>query len=323
MFGHDIIVMGASAGGVNAFQQLLGSLPKNLPASVFIVQHISRQSPGRLPEVIGRHSELPVRHAIHDEEIMPGQVYVAPPDHHLTIHGSHLRLSRGPRENRHRPAIDPLFRTAAESYGPRTIGVVLTGYLDDGTAGLASIKTHGGAAIVQDPREAVASAMPKSALRHVAVDHSLRLADIGPLLVRLASERIVPDSVEPRIPVERQSMKPEEMTDTFGPPTHLVCPDCNGSLWESKTGNSLQFRCHVGHIFSPESLLHGHAEELEHNLWSALRTLEEQAALLRRLARVAPSAEPDFETRARQCEQDAEAIRKLLLTEVRPSAARD
>jgi two-component system chemotaxis response regulator CheB len=174
MFGHDIIVIGASAGGVDVLPQLIGSLPADLPAAVFVVLHIPAQGRSGLPEIIRAAAHLSVAHGIDGERVRKGHVYVAPPDHHLQVEGTRVRLSRGPRENFHRPSIDALFRTAAESYGPRVVGVVLTGNLDDGTAGLHAVKSLGGIAIVQDPKDALAPAMPQSALRNVKVNHCVR-----------------------------------------------------------------------------------------------------------------------------------------------------
>jgi two-component system, chemotaxis family, protein-glutamate methylesterase/glutaminase len=319
--GHDLIVMGASAGGVQAFRRLLSKLPPELPASVLIVQHTSPQGRGLLPKVLGQDTLLPVREAIHSEVIRRGRVYVAPPDQHVIVQDSRLQLSRGPRENRQRPAIDLLFRSAAHCYGPRTVGVVLTGYLDDGTAGLAAIKVHGGIAVVQKPDEAEAPGMPRSALRYVPVDHCLPLAEIGALLMRLAKERPVRPNGKPRHYVEEQVIAPEEMTGKYGPLTGFVCPECDGALWEAPTGGALQFRCHVGHRYSPESLLSDHTAGLESALWSVLRTLDEQASLLRRLAqRKVESEDADFLARARTCEQQAKTIRTLIQNQ--PSAKR-
>lgn len=307
--------MGASVGGVQAFSKLLAGLPSDLPAAVLIVQHTSPSGPGLLPKVLGRKSSLPVDHARDGEEIQPAHVYVAPPDHHLLVSGSCLHLSRGPRENRQRPAVDALFRTAAKSYGPRAVGVVLTGYLDDGTAGLAAIKIHGGIAVVQDPDEAEAPPMPRSALRYVPVDHRLHLSQMPPLLARLASEPAIPEPPAVPIYVDNRRMTPEEMAGKFGPPTPYVCPECHGSLWETPTGKALQFRCHVGHLYSPESLLAEHNQGLENNLWSVIRTLDEQAALLRRLAQRedAPSERTrDFDARAQHCERQADIVRTII-----------
>jgi two-component system chemotaxis response regulator CheB len=315
MFGHDIIVIGASAGGVEALPRLIGSLPADLPASVFIVLHIPPQGPNLLPEILRRTASLSVTHGVNGERIRQGHVYVAPPDHHLQVDGTRVRLTRGPRENFHRPSIDTLFRTAAECYGPRVAGVVLSGYLDDGTAGLDAVKGHGGIAIVQDPKEALAPSMPQSALRNVKVDHCVPLAEIGALLVRLATTRDIPKNKKGVSHMKKRAMTPKAMEKEFGLPTSFVCPECNGPLWETQAGRSLQFRCHVGHSYSPESLLADHADGLERALWSSVRTFEERANLLRRLGErkyKSPNVGANLEAKARRHEKDAELIRKLL-----------
>lgn len=317
MLGRDIIVVGASSGGVDALPKLIASLPGNLPAAVFIVLHIPAQEAGLLPEIIRRFASLSVANGIDGEKVRKGHVYVAPPDHHLQLDGTRVRLSRGPRENFHRPSIDALFRTAAECHGPRVAGVVLTGHLDDGTAGLHAVKSHGGIAIVQDPKDAVVPAMPQSALRNVKVDHCTPLAEIAPLLVRLAMTRVVSKTRKRVSRMKRRSMSPKEMEKEFGRPTSYVCPECNGPLWETKAGPSLQFRCHVGHAYSPDSLLADHADGLERALWSAVRTFDERAGLLRRLGERkyhSESVGKQWEAKAKELERHAEVVRKLLQT---------
>lgn len=316
--GHDIIVIGASAGGVEALSLLLATLPAALPASVFIVLHVSPHGPSFLAQTVDRVASLSVKNAVDGEKIERGRVYVAVPDNHLQLEGGRVRLSRGPRENFHRPSIDALFRSAAESYGPRVVGVVLTGYLDDGTAGLHAVKSHGGIAVVQDPKDAVSPAMPANALRNVKVDHCVSLAKMGPLLVRLAATRTVrkgKKGVARRM--EKRSMRPKEMEDRFGLPTSFVCPECNGPLWETKAGRSLQFRCHVGHAYSPGSLLADNSDGLERALWSAVRTFDERAGLLRRLGErkyLSAPFEKDWAAKANELEKQAEVIRKLIQT---------
>jgi two-component system chemotaxis response regulator CheB len=314
MFGHDIVVIGASAGGVDALPRLIGSLPANLPASVFVVLHIPPQGRDLMPEIIRRTASLSVSHAVAGESVRKGHVYIAPPDRHLQLDGRRVRLSRGPRENFHRPAIDALFRTAAQSYGRRVVGVVLTGNLDDGTAGLDAVKRLGGVAIVQDPKDALVPAMPQSALRNVKVDLCVPLANIGRLLIRLATTRDVPKSkAVSRRP--KRFMSPEMMEKEFGLPTSFVCPECNGPLWETKPGASLQFRCHVGHAYSPESLLADQADGLERALWSVVRTFDERAGLVRRLGKRKYHAESLGENigkMAKKLERHAELVRKLL-----------
>ena len=317
MFGRDILVIGASAGGVDALPRLIGSLPADLPASVFVVLHIPAQGRDLMPDLIRRSASLSVAHGMDGERVRQGHVYVAPPDHHLQLDGMHVRLSRGPRENFHRPSIDTLFRSAADSYGSRVVGVVLTGNLDDGTAGLHAVKSRGGIAIVQDPKDALVPAMPQSALRNVKVNHCLALAEIGPLLVRLATTRDIRKSKKGVSRMKKRTMSPKEMEKEFGLPTSFVCPECNGPLWETKAGPSLQFRCHVGHAYSPDSLLADHADGLERALWSAVRTFDERASLLRRLGERkyhAESVGKNWKIKANELEQHAEAIRTLLQT---------
>jgi two-component system chemotaxis response regulator CheB len=315
MFGHDIIVIGASAGGVEALPRLISALPADLPASVFVVLHIPPQGPNLLPQIIRRTASLKVAHGIDGEKFRKGRVYVAPPDFHMQLDGARVRLSRGPRENFHRPSIDALFRTAAVSYGRRVAGVILTGNLDDGTAGLHAVKRGGGIAIVQDPKEALVPAMPQSALRNVKVNHCLPLSKIGPLLLRLATTLDIAKTKGKAM--EKRIISLKEMEKRYGLPTSFVCPECNGPLWETKPGASLQFRCHVGHAYSPDSLLADHADGLERALWSAVRTFDERSALLRRLQERkyhSESVGKNYEARAKEHEKHANAIRKLLQT---------
>jgi two-component system chemotaxis response regulator CheB len=315
-FGHDIIVIGASLGGVEAIPRLIQSLPAGLPASVFVVLHTSPQGPGLLPHIIRKTSALPVGHGDHGEQIRPGRVYVARPDHHLVLKGRHIQVVRGPKENFHRPSIDVLFRTAAESYGPRVTGVVLTGNLDDGTAGLHAIKSLGGVAVVQDPKDALAPAMPESALRNVKVNHCLALAKIGPLLVRLATMRDI-QKTKLKFMAKKRAMIPKDMEKEFGLPTSFVCPECEGPLWETNPGRSLQFRCHEGHAYSPDSLLADHAEGLERILWSAARTFDERANLLRRLGKRkyhSVTMGKNWAGKAKELEHRSALVRNLLKT---------
>lgn len=200
MPGKEIVVVGASAGGLEAMKELVGKLPRNFPASVFIVWHTAPDAPGVLPKILAAAGgELPVANARNCEQIQPGRIYVAPPDHHLLIERGFVLLSRGPKENRFRPAVDPLFRSAAQAYGPRVAGVILSGGLDDGTAGLLAVKQQGGTAIVQDPAEALYPSMPQSAMKHVAVDYCLPAAAIASLLVRLTSTPEEAEGAYPRV----------------------------------------------------------------------------------------------------------------------------
>lgn len=322
--GHDLIVIGASSGGVEALQTLVAGLPADLPAAVCIVLHLSPEGPSLLPRILRRHSALPTMHPVDEEAIVAGRIYVAPPDHHLLVESGRLRLTRGPRENRHRPAVDTLFRSAALAYGPRTIGVILTGALNDGTAGLAAIKRRGGIAIVQDPAEALFPSMPASALRHVAIDHTLPLAAIPPILARVAREAPSPavtDAADDLVVEERwmkgRPMERERM-NTAGTPTSLTCPECHGPLWEINDSAVLRYRCRTGHGFTAESMLAEQSKALEAALWMALNTLEESALVSERLAADATGRHHGlvaarFSDKAQDSRQRAETIRRVIL----------
>lgn len=325
MLGHDVIVVGASAGGVEALRRLVGSLPADLSAAVFLVLHIPAQSPSLLPEILSRSGPLRALHPTDGEAIQHRRIYVAPPDHHLLVEDGFVRVVRGPRENRHRPAIDPLFRSAARAYGPRVVGVILTGSLDDGTAGLLAIKRRGGVAIVQDPDDAMYASMPRSALAHVDVDHVLVLSKIGPVLARLTREQaavemkyLVPTDMEMETKLAAMDMSAMHNEEHVGTPSVYSCPECHGVLWELHDGNLLRFRCRVGHAYSVDSILAGQSEVVEDALWAALKTLEESLSLSRRMAKDAREGGKDwlasrFEEKAQEVEQHAILIQQVLL----------
>lgn len=320
-------MIGASAGGIDAVSSVIRSLPEDFPAAIFIVIHTSPEGPGLLSNILDRIGPLPATTVQANERIVSGHIYVAPPDFHIVLGDGRVRLSHGPREHRFRPAVDPLFRSAAAAYGPRVIGVVLSGHMADGTHGLLAIKNCGGVAIVQDPEQAPASSMPLSALRAVKVDYVLPTADIGPTL----EELIIMPAHEParRSRTKSKSKKVEttpeapEMdaleTGAFnGPPSPLTCPDCGGALWEIKQGELVRYRCHVGHGFNEESLLAGQDGNIEETLWSALRALEESLELRRRMAARARAHGLDailrgVERDIADLERRADVLRDLLL----------
>src|SRR6185437_4468707 len=253
---HDLIVIGASAGGVEALKRLLRGFRRDLPACILIVEHVGPTSV--LGSILDRAGPLPVRQAEGGERIAPGRAYVAAPGAHLLIHDGHLMLRRGPRENLSRPAIDPLFRSAAIVYGGRVVGVVLSGALNDGTAGLRAIKRCGGLAVIQDPADAAVPDMPASARRHVDIDHVAPAAEMAALLTRLAAEPAAPT---PEIPMdirleaaiaaqELSGMKTEDELGTLAP---FSCPECHGTLWEIADDPVLRYRCHVGHVLTAET----------------------------------------------------------------------
>src|SRR5215213_8303800 len=287
----DIVVIGASAGGIQALTALVAGLPRDFPASILVVVHIPPYAISRLPEILSRSGPLPAAHAQQDEVIEPGRIYIAPPDRHLLVRTGRLELSRGPRENHARPAIDPLFRSAARAYGPRVIGIVLSGALYDGSMDLLAVKTRGGVAIVQDPADAAFESMPQNALRTVEPDVVVPVADMARVLMELVQDA-VPD--EGGLPVidDDERMEAvvaadfsEQASDGRAEETTIyTCPDCGGVLWQDGAGARLRFRCHVGHAYAPELLLSQKSEELEAALWSSLRLLKEKATLTRQLA---------------------------------------
>ena len=329
MATRDTIVIGASAGGVQALITLVAGLPHDLPAAVFIVLHISANSPSLLPGILARDSSLPVSHATDGEAIRHGRIYVAPPDQHLIIEDEQVKLVRGPKENLHRPSIDALFRSAARWAGPRVIGVVLTGALSDGKVGMRAIKQRGGITIVQHPEDAEYPSMPMSVMQEIKVDYSLRLREIAPLLNELSHQEFedegryaVPDEIEIETRIAEQRMESDELIDSvdrIGKVSRLTCPDCHGALWEINDEDILRYRCHVGHAYSAEALREGQTQMLEVALWSAVRALEEQIVLARRIIQRARNANFEraarmFERRAREAEEHSSVIRQLLLS---------
>ncbi|TML79339.1 MAG: chemotaxis protein CheB [Actinobacteria bacterium] len=284
---RDIVVVGASAGGVEALGKLMRGLPPELPAALFVVLHVLPTGTSVLPEILDRAGVLPATPAVDGDPVERGRVYVAPPDHHLLVLDGTVALSRGPRENGHRPAVDPLFRSAARAYGSRVIAVVLSGALDDGTAGLRFVKSHGGVTIVQAPSDALYPAMPQSAIAHDVADHSVPIAEMPALLCELLDAQIEP------IPPTNDPAEHEDRSDgdpRAGILSPITCPECGGTLWEHEEGGVLRFKCHVGHAFTRESLDTAQGQSVEAALWSALRSLEERAELLKRLARRSQAA---------------------------------
>jgi two-component system, chemotaxis family, protein-glutamate methylesterase/glutaminase len=281
---HDVIVIGASAGGIAALKELMADLPADLPAAVLVVLHVSASGPSALPSILDRATELEVRHATDGERLEPGCVLIAPPDRQLTVAGDSVRVERGPRENGLRPAVDPLMRSAAHHLGRRAVGVVLTGMLSDGTVGLAAIKAAGGVTIVQDPGSAAFSSMPQHAIDGVGPDYVVALEELGALLQRVVgAER--PRLEDVSMSHEQHERPPVQVgDDNPGQLTAFTCPECHGTLWEVDEAGVPQFRCRVGHRYAIDSLVVAQANGTETALWAAARALEEKASLSRRVA---------------------------------------
>jgi len=294
---RDIIVIGSSAGGVQALQHLVAGLPGDFPAAVFIVQHTWPTTGSYLAEILARKAILPVSAAQNGVRHERGHIYVAPADFHLFVERGYLRVLRGPKENRARPAINPLFRSAALAYGPRVIGVLLTGTLDDGTAGLWTIKQSGGVALAQS--DALYPDMPEHARANVALDHFVPLAEIPPLLVQLNHEPLATNAVPAPLATTQLSDRSAkldahvgDLLEQIGQRSYFSCPECNGALWELKEG-ALQYRCHVGHAYSAATLRACQDNILEGAMWTALRSLKESAKLDERLAAEAANHDLD------------------------------
>jgi two-component system chemotaxis response regulator CheB len=320
MAHRDIVVIGTSLGGVEALPRLVAGFPSDLPAAVLVVQHVGPDSPNYLADRLNAAGPLPAGPAVNNEPLKSGRIYVAVPDHHLMIENDRLRLTRGPRESHARPSVDVLFRSAAYYAGPRVIGIVMTGMLDDGTAGLWAIKDRGGIAIVQSPEEAPYPSMPRSALRHVKVDYTLLLADIPNVLRSLTRERVEIKEpamnnrleVETRIALEENAIK--QGVRSLGTQSFYTCPECHGSMIAIDEGSIKRFRCHTGHGYSQAALLGQTLPNIEATLWSALAQAEERLALLHELAQRAPNGAEGsngYAEEAREMEYLAEKIRKV------------
>jgi two-component system chemotaxis response regulator CheB len=340
-----IVVIGGSAGGLSALLQLLAMLPRELPAALLAVLHLSPDSPSNIAGLVRSRSLLPASEAVHDEPLVAGHVYLAPPDFHLLVEAppkeatpgglGRIVLSHGPRENRSRPAIDPLFRSAARAFGPRVVGVLLSGALDDGTTGLLAIKARGGTALVQDPEEALFPSMVQSAIDHVRIDGVLGVNALAGRLVELAMGTQLPSGA-PGASARDDEQTDRELESTLldpstldrkdhehpGAPSGYGCPECGGALWElsekgaATEGAFLRYRCRTGHALTGHSLLAAQSDALEEALWTALRALEEKISLSHTLAaRSRGSFRAGLIEDAEDAKRHAEVLRRMLCLE--------
>lgn len=311
---RDVAVVGASAGGVEALQSLARGLPADSPLAVVVVLHMPTGAHSKLGEILGRAGPLPAVPATHGARVEPGRIYVAQPDYHLVLSDSRMFQLDGPRENGFRPAIDPLFRSAARTLGPRAIGVLLSGTMDDGVAGLAAIQAFGGATVVQDPDDALASGMPRAALEMLEPDHVGPATSMGRVLDDIAKSDVrVPKKMtnreDPTLVADPLELEPEGVD--------LACPECGGALQQITAGSIPRFRCRTGHVYSPNTLLEHKSIELEGALWAALRALEEEASMAGRLAERsqatgAPAAARRFSARQGDAAQRADLVREAI-----------
>lgn len=284
MHNLDIVVIGSSAGGVLALKEIVKYFDKDLAASIFVVQHLAADHISYLPQILSSHGPLPALHPKDGEEIRKGVIYIAPPDHHMIIEGGHILIKRGPKENNFRPSIDALMRSAAYWYGSRVTAAVLTGYLNDGTSGLWSVRQFGGVTIVQSPQDALYPDMPRNALEYVDADYNIPLKDIGLLINKLAGQLATPGHVKndlirtrmkAEIEIASQQNALSKGINKMGEKTDLTCPECGGALTSLQEGANVRYRCHTGHGFSESALWSGITESVETNLWQAMRSMEE------------------------------------------------
>jgi two-component system, chemotaxis family, protein-glutamate methylesterase/glutaminase len=317
-----IVVIGASAGGFDVLSNLFKSFSADIPAAFFVVVHLAADASGNgLVNIISKSTSLKVKIANNDEKVKPGVIFIAPPDHHMMLEDDVIRVQKGPFENKYRPSVDQLFRSAAVTYRSRTIGIVFSGMLEDGTSGMIAIKKTGGTVVIQDPEEAAFSDMPMSVRGSVEVDYERKVMDMGKLINRLVDEEPKPD---PPVPAElvkeaeiaRRVLIGVEHAKEVGKLTPFVCPDCGGPLFENSELNS--FRCYTGHRFSSESLLHSKTKEIEDSLWVAVRVLEEKRNLLILMSEKTKEQDEkraaEFIKRAEESKKHIERLRGLILT---------
>jgi two-component system chemotaxis response regulator CheB len=318
---RNIVCIGGSTGAFVSIERIIRRLPADLPAAVFVVRHIAPDNAGTMAHLLQPHSALPVAEAINGEEIRNGRIYVAPANRHLLLDARHVRLANGPKENWARPAIDPLFRTAAQFHSSRVIGIVLSGKLDDGAGGLWALKRRGGFAVVQDPKDASAPDMPRNALAAVDVDVVADADKIGTMLPEWCRETHAPSvssSTERFLEVENASLlqgkASPSLLDEIGVRAAVVCPDCGGQLWQMKEG-PLRYRCHVGHSQSAHSLLAQQTVVVEKAGWELIRSIEEDDHLCENMLqqRLSPEEEKALRTRLSRNREKLDQLRALLV----------
>ena len=340
MNSRHIVVVGASSGGFEALKTLVRGLPIDLNASILIVWHVSPDVFGVLPQVLNKLKAMPAAHALDREEIRTGRIYVAPPDHHMLVDDGHIRLTRGPRENLFRPAIDPLFRSAAYRYGPNVIGIILSGSLDDGTSGLWTVKRRGGIAVVQDPNDAEVPSMPENAMREVDVDYTVPIAEMPKLVVNLIQEQNMRSrvaiehsgeesnrlQVEIGIAAAAEKSALESGIMNFGDISPYTCPECHGVLSAIRESSTKRFRCHTGHAFTVDSLLATISENIETSLWNALRGVDESIILLNHMGDHfaelnRPQLAAAYFRKANEAGACSKDMRKIILSDDHPPGA--
>jgi two-component system chemotaxis response regulator CheB len=332
---HDIVVIGASAGGLEPLRTILAALPADLPATLFVVLHSSPHFPGYLADILDRSGKLHASFAKDGQWFEKGKVYVAPADFHLLVEGEKLRVFRGPKENLHRPAIDPLFRSAAVYCGPRVVGIILSGMQNDGVAGLQTVRQCGGKVIVQDPKEALFRSMPENALQNESADFCLPSSAIAEVIQKLATTAA--DTVQSpknlhllkaEAAISGGQTKDEQLLDQIGKRSTFTCPECSGTLWEIEEGKLLRFRCHIGHAYTSEYLSQDQNDSIQKALSVAVRTLDDQASLTKTLAEHSAQQGREmsrriFEERHNQALAHANVLREILASDGAPMVSNE
>jgi two-component system chemotaxis response regulator CheB len=319
-----IVVVGASAGGVEALVAIARALPADLAAPVAVVLHTPAAGPSALPAILARAGPLDARHARHGESLEAGTIYVAPPDHHLLVRDGAAQLARGAQENGHRPAIDPLFRSAARQFGAGAVAVILSGSRDDGAAGVAAVAEQGGHVIVQDPADALIDSMPENAIAANHPEFVVPVNEIAAVIARLAAgpvpDRPADHTKEADVEERYAELDLDVIGDESPPgrPSSLSCPDCGGVLRLVEDGHLLRFPCRVGHAYGAESLLGAQSDTIEEALWTALRALEERIDLHRRVSRRLRERgdgrrAENYERQALESEPHVKVLREVLL----------
>lgn len=315
------MVVGVSAGALDALSKLVAQLPRDFPAAVFVVHHMAADSSGSpVLDAMNRAGNLVCEEARDGATIETGHVYTAPPDHHLLVGKGEIKVTKGARENRSRPSIDPLFRSAAVAYRSRVIGVILTGYLDDGSAGLSAVHRCGGVCIVQDPDDAAYPDMPRNALERVPSAQRVALAEMGAVLEkavhrRATKDRPVPDDIAIEARIAERVLSDLDSVNALGEQVPFNCPNCGGVLWEVAHDQGLRYRCHTGHAFTGPVLLAEQSGKIEETLWIALRMFEERRNLLVKMSKRHTGAQArSAAERARESDVHIDRIRAMLLT---------
>ena len=320
-YSNFMVVIGASAGGLEAIDAVISGLPRGLPAAIFIVQHMSPESTGKtLLARLSRNGAFKSKLAADGDRFEKGQIYIGRPDYHLLVKEDFVLVTKGARENRYRPSIDPLFRSAAVAYGPAVIGIILSGMLDDGTAGLAAIQRCGGITIVQDPKEADYPDMPQNAFNSIKADYCIPTAKMGVLLEKITSQepgknKAIPKDIETEAMIAERVLSNVAEVNSLGLQVPYNCPNCGGVLWEMGEKDIRRYRCHTGHSYTASALLTSQSEKIEETLWVSLRMFEERKNLLNGMAHKEgyTKRKGSYSERAKETEVHIELIREMLL----------